>query len=103
MYVCKQFEYQIKFINLQEKNKVSLRNLSMLARQEVSKKSDERMKNIEKGIDYAKDAVQLDPHDGLSWAVLGNAHLSSFFGISQNPKILKQGLSAYSQAVSMKY
>ncbi|XP_023311567.1 tetratricopeptide repeat protein 5-like [Anoplophora glabripennis] len=70
----------------------------MLSRQAASKNREERVKNIEKGLSYAKEAVQLDPHDGLSWAVLGNAHLSSFFGIQQNPKILKQCLSAYSQA-----
>lgn len=72
----------------------------MLARQEVLKDTEDRIKNIEKGLAYAKEAVQLDPQDGLSWAILGNAHLSSFFGIQQNPKILKQCLSAYSQAVS---
>lgn len=72
----------------------------MLARQVVSKDSEERVQNIEKGLNYAKEAVQLDPQDGLSWAILGNAHLSAFFGIQQSPKILKQCLSAYSQAVS---
>ncbi|GJQ77322.1 hypothetical protein Trydic_g20740 [Trypoxylus dichotomus] len=80
------------------KNKISLRNLSMLARQKAASNQEERQKNIEVGLNYAKDAVQLDPHDGLSWAVLANAHLSSFFGITQNPKTLKQCLSAYSQA-----
>lgn len=75
----------------------------MLARQEVTKDTEEKRKNIEKGLNYAKEAVQLDPHDGLSWAVLGNAHLSAFFGIQQNPKILKKCLSAYAQAVSFFY
>lgn len=72
----------------------------MLARQESCKDRESLIKNIEKGLNYAKEAVQLDPQDGLSWAVLGNAHLSSFFGIQQNPKTLKSCLSAYSQAVS---
>ncbi|XP_057657747.1 tetratricopeptide repeat protein 5-like [Diorhabda carinulata] len=82
----------------ENKNKYSLRNLSMLLRQEVSNSREEKIGNIEKGLKYAKEAVQLDPHDGLSWTVLGNAYLSSFFGIRQNPKILKQCLSAYAQA-----
>lgn len=81
---------------------MSLRNLSMLARQENAKSREESIKNIEKGLVYAKEAINLDPQDGLSWAVLGNAHLSSFFGIQQNPKILKQCLVAYTQAVSLK-
>jgi type II secretory pathway predicted ATPase ExeA len=70
----------------------------MLARQESSSSRENLVENIEKGLNYAKEGVQLDPQDGLSWAVLGNAHLSSFFGIQQNPKTLKQCLSAYSQA-----
>lgn len=72
----------------------------MLARQESSINRETMITNIEKGLNFAKEAVQLDPQDGLSWAVLGNAHLSSFFGIQQNPKTLKQCLSAYSQAVN---
>ncbi|XP_025836601.1 tetratricopeptide repeat protein 5-like isoform X2 [Agrilus planipennis] len=80
------------------KNKISLRSLSMLARQEICNNKDEMLSNIEKGLTLAKEAVQMDPQDGLSWVVLGNAHLSAFFGISQNPKTLKLCLSAYSQA-----
>lgn len=75
----------------------------MLSRQENPINKEERIKNIEKGVTLAKEAVQLDPQDGLSWAVLGNAHLSSFFVISQNPKILKQCISAYVQAVCLDY
>nr|CAH7754099.1 unnamed protein product [Callosobruchus chinensis] len=82
----------------ERKNKISLRSLSMLARQAKSANAEERVKNIDKGLSYAKEAVQLDPQDGLSWAILGNAHLSSFFGIQQNPEILKKCLSAYAQA-----
>lgn len=73
----------------------------MLARQDSASNRDEKVSNIEKGLNYAKDAVNMDPQDGLSWAVLGNAHLSCFFGIQQNPKTLKQCLVAYTQAVSI--
>lgn len=72
----------------------------MLARQENTKSKDEKINNIKKGVQYAKEAVNLDAKDGLSWAVLGNAHLSAFFGIQQNPKTLHECLKAYSQAVS---
>lgn len=73
----------------------------MLARQEQASNKEQKIKSIEEGVTLAKEAVQLDPQDGLSWAVLGNAHLSSFFVISQNPKTLKQCISAYTQAVSI--
>lgn len=56
-------------------------------------------RNVEQGLSFAKEAVQLDPQDGVSWSILGNAHLSYFFVIQQNPNVLKQCLSSYSQAV----
>lgn len=71
----------------------------MLSRQESVNSQDERIANVEKGLTYAKEAVQLDPQDGLSWGCLGNAHLSYFFQVKQNPKILKLAISAYFQAV----
>ena len=49
-------------------------------------------------------AVQLDTKDGISWSILGNAYLAHFFSVSQNPRTLKQAMSAYKQAVSfLKY
>lgn len=71
----------------------------MLSRQESTKTKEEKVGNIKKGLQYAREAVDLDNKDGLSWAVLGNAHLSCFFGIEQNPKILADCLKAYSEAV----
>ncbi|CAH0393484.1 unnamed protein product [Bemisia tabaci] len=79
-------------------NKVSLRNLSMISRQEAAKSTKECKEKIDIGVQYAKDALSLDPCDGLSWSVLGNAHLSAFFSIQQNPRTLKQAMSAYYQA-----
>ena len=43
--------------------------------------------------------MHLDPSDGISWSILGNAHLMHFFSVSQNPRTLKQAMSAYKQAV----
>ena len=48
-------------------------------------------------------AVQLDTKDGISWSILGNAYLAHFFSVSQNPRTLKQAMSAYKQAVSFFY
>lgn len=72
----------------------------MLSRQESTKTKEEKINNIKKGLQYAIEAVELDKKDGLSWSVLGNAHLSCFFGIEQNPRTLAQCLTAYSEAVS---
>lgn len=72
----------------------------MVLRQEVATNSEEKMKNVQQGVEFAKEAVGLDPSDGTSWAILGNAYLSSYFTVAQNPAILRLCMSAYGQAVS---
>jgi len=81
-----------------KKNKVSLRCLSMVLRQLPSPSSEESVSNVELGLSKAKEAVSLDTTDGLSWSILGNAYFSHFFLVSQNPKTLKQAMTAYAQA-----
>ncbi|EEB12967.1 tetratricopeptide repeat protein, putative [Pediculus humanus corporis] len=80
------------------KNKKSLRNLSMVMRMQKPIKYEDRIKNIEDGVKFAKEAVELDPTDGTSWSVLGNAYLSSFFNLAQYPSVLNLCKSAYAQA-----
>ncbi|KAM4808627.1 tetratricopeptide repeat protein 5 [Rhinophrynus dorsalis] len=80
------------------KNKVSLRNLSMVLRQQRSQDGDENSRNIMDSVKQAKQAVQMDTRDGTSWYILGNAYLSLFFCTGQNPKISQQALNAYVQA-----
>ncbi|KAI4487156.1 PREDICTED: tetratricopeptide repeat protein 5-like [Polistes canadensis] len=80
------------------KNKVSLRNLSMVLRQEPTSTSEQRAQNIQQGVEYAKESVSLDTTDGTSWAILGNAYLSSFFTLAQSPNTLRLCMSAYTQA-----
>ncbi|XP_006007583.1 tetratricopeptide repeat protein 5 [Latimeria chalumnae] len=79
------------------KNKVSLRNLSMVLRQ-IRVSGDDLSKNVFKSVKEAKEAVQMDIKDGTSWYILGNAYLSLFFITGQSPKISQQALSAYAQA-----
>lgn len=71
----------------------------MIARQMKASSPQEQEKNIEKGVTFAKAALELDAMDGQSWAVLGNAHFSTFFNIKQHPRTLKQAISAYDTAV----
>lgn len=73
----------------------------MVFRQEPILNVEQRMQNIQKGVEHAKEAVSLDTTDGISWAILGNAYLSSFFTVAQNPAILRLCMSAYTQAVSL--
>lgn len=48
------------------KNKISLRNLSMVLRQ-LNVSAEERVKNVEDSVEKAKEAVQMDIKDGQSW------------------------------------
>ena len=41
----------------------------------------------------------MDTSDGTSWSILGNAYFMHFFAVSQNPRTLRQAMSAYRQAV----
>ena len=71
----------------------------MVLRQESTATPEQRIQNIQQGVEHAKEAVSLDTSDGTSWAILGNAYLSSFFTVKQNPVTLRLCMSAYSQAV----
>ncbi|MED6269939.1 hypothetical protein CHARACLAT_004635 [Characodon lateralis] len=84
----------------QEKNKVSLRNLSMVLRQLPAANSDEHSKRVLESVDLAREAVQLDVGDGTSWCILGNAFLSLFFTCGQNPQFSQQALNAYAKSVA---
>lgn len=57
------------------------------------------MESLDAGIEYAKNAVELDPNDGESWAILGNAYLSLFFR-KQEDKLLRESINSFEKAVS---
>ncbi|XP_019951073.2 tetratricopeptide repeat protein 5 [Paralichthys olivaceus] len=82
----------------QSKNKVSLRNLSMVLRQLPAANSNAHSKQVMESVDMARQAVQLDVTDGTSWYILGNAYVSLFFNCGQNPQFSQQALSAYAQS-----
>uniref|UniRef100_A0A6M2DN38 Putative tetratricopeptide repeat protein 5-like polistes canadensis n=1 Tax=Xenopsylla cheopis TaxID=163159 RepID=A0A6M2DN38_XENCH len=89
-----------------KKNKESLRNLSMLFRQlpqdiclqnpdSIPAKNSDR---VLKALEYAQEALKLDPTDGTSWGILGNAYLAEYFAFDQNTALLRRALSAYNQS-----
>lgn len=61
--------------------------------------SENLQESLNAGIEYAKEAVELDSTDGESWAILGNAYLSLFFR-KQEDKLLRQSINAFEKAVS---
>ena len=64
----------------QSKNKVSLRNLSMVLRQ-LNVSAEQRAKNIEESVEKAKEAVQLDIKDGISWCKIDGGVLGGWGGL----------------------
>ncbi|KAJ8720948.1 hypothetical protein PYW08_006413 [Mythimna loreyi] len=82
-----------------ERNRLSLRCLSIILRQESGdKKRSEAHPAILKSVELAREAVAQDIKDGVSWTVLGNAYLCQFFMVAQDPDTLKQSMKAYRQA-----
>uniref|UniRef100_A0A6B2L706 Tetratricopeptide repeat protein 5 OB fold domain-containing protein n=1 Tax=Arcella intermedia TaxID=1963864 RepID=A0A6B2L706_9EUKA len=88
-----------KSISLLKQNPAAMHKLSMVLRK-IGKNPDEVYLNTKKSIDVAKEAVSLDVKNGLSWYILGNAHLSFFFltGQHYNVQDLNMALSAFKQA-----
>ena len=43
----------------------------MVVRQENGSNREERVANVEQGLDLAKQAVEMDANDGESWSILG--------------------------------
>ncbi|XP_054155397.1 tetratricopeptide repeat protein 5-like [Oppia nitens] len=80
-------------------NKVSLRNTSMILRQ-LNGTVAERDSNLTKSVDKAKQALDCDLQDGISWYVLGNAYLTLFFRAptTRNSGLLKLCKAAYIKA-----
>lgn len=87
------------------KDKVSLRNLSMVLRQ-VSATPEQHTKNICTSLAKAKEALELDVSDGRSWYTLANAYLFLYFSASRRATHLQQAMDAFSRALEdpkMKY
>ena len=70
------------------KNKESLRSLSMVLRQIKPTQPGDQHKNVLESVEHAKAAVELDTKDGRSWYILGNAYLSLFFVSEQHSKVI---------------
>ncbi|CAN0278551.1 unnamed protein product, partial [Discosporangium mesarthrocarpum] len=79
------------------KNKESLRQLSMLLRQ-LPGTPEETAGYLEESLSRAKQAVAMGLSDPLSWYMLGNAHVASFFRGPNRLEDLNRAMQAYSRA-----
>lgn len=76
-----------------------MRNLSVVLRKISGQTKEEYMENINAGLKYAQDALEMDPDDGTSWFFMGNAYMSLFFTDQQTAKTLAQAMDAYNRSV----
>ena len=92
------------------RNKKGLRGMSMVIRQLIDSSQSQSSANryefiknsIEESIKFAKESLQLDVKDGLSWYILANCYVSKFFSPVGEPAVLKQAVSAYNLALKDK-
>lgn len=67
----------------------------------ISNRQDYVRNLLEESIKYAKEAIQLDAKDGMSWYILANCYVSKFFSPfgQQNTSLIKQAIAAYNLAL----
>ena len=77
--------------------------LSIAVRKLETKSEEVRLENINRGIEYARKAVNLELSNSHSWYLLGNAYMMSFFATEKYDD-LDKSLKAYLQSEkSQKY
>ena len=77
-------------------NKETLRKLSIVYR--FLSEAEERKESVLKSIDIAKQALGMDLHDGESWYILANAHLTNYFTNNPSYEELEKALKSYAQS-----
>ena len=85
-------------LELDPKNKTSLRSLSMIVRTKETKSNEEKKKIAQESLDYAKKALNLDMKDSNSWYVYGNAYFYKAFIDNSQYNDLRFALSAYNKS-----
>ena len=85
-------------LELDPKNKTSLRSLSMIVRTKETKSNEEKKKIAQESLDYAKKAINLDMKDSNSWYVYGNAYFYKAFIDQSQYNDLRFALSAYNKS-----
>ena len=94
----KAIKYFKDALNLDPKNKTSLRSLSMIIRTKQVNSTEEKQQIAKESLDYAKKAITLDLKDSLSWYVYGNAYFYKAFIDKTQYNDLRYALSAYNKS-----
>ena len=98
-----------QLINLPSQSNKSASNIQYSNDQQQIIKYDTIRNLMDESIKYAKESLQLDMKDGLSWYLLANCYVASFFSpfVKQNSNTnsnqLKQAISAYNLGIFLGY
>lgn len=99
----KAMELYEKALEIDAEDKKLLGYMSIAMRAIPAKNNDAKRENLERGIELAKQAVNLDINDAHSWYLLGNAYMTTFFN-TEKYDYLDKSLKAYMQSEkSQKY
>jgi tetratricopeptide repeat protein 5 len=82
----------------QQKNKESLRRLSVVLRSMATDAKDDEAKLRKESLDCAKQAIAMDAKDGESWYIMGNAYLTNYFSACRDFSDMEKALKAYDRA-----
>ena len=85
-------------LELEPKNKTSLRSLSMIIRTKETQSLEEKQKIAQESLDYAKKAISIDLQDSFSWYIYGNAYFYKAFIDKTQYNDLRLSLNAYNKA-----
>lgn len=91
-------KYYKKALEIEPKNKTSLRSLSMIIRTKETQSIEEKQKIAQESLDYAKKSISLDMQDSFSWYIYGNAFFYKAFIDKTQYKDLRLALNAYNKA-----
>lgn len=85
-------------LEVDSKNKIALRNLSMIIRVKKSEESEEKILKAKESLEFAKSAVEIDFKDSESWYILGNAYFHYGFSTKEQYESLQKAVNCYNMS-----
>lgn len=94
-------QYFKQALEIDERDKTALRNLSMITRAKNADSNEERVSRAEESMKYAKMAIDLNIKDSESWYIFGNSYFHYAFLNKLQYENLQKAVNCYN--LSEKY
>lgn len=85
-------------LEVDNKNKIALRNLSMIIRVKKSEDNEEKISKAKESLEFAKSAVDIDFKDSESWYIFGNAYFHYAFSTKEQYESLQKAVNCYNMS-----